>query len=335
MDENTLIYLDFPQNIPSENPFLIQGWIISRAEIQAVWLVASGNVPLTLVERPDVRNVHTTFPFVKGFSAWVDKKVIHKDALDLHYRLSHGEFRQVISLKNPTSSTPHHLIHRKKGYQFLQGQGLEIGALHQPATIPKNCTIKYCDVCSREEAILHFPELKLSDLVKVDFICDLDTQGLTVFSTEQFDFVIFNHVIEHIANPIKIISELFRILKSQGHLVISAPDKNFTYDKNRNLTPFSHLVAEYQNKVIEVTDDHYLDFLRAVYPQLFNPEAKEIQTWLAQVKQRREHAHVWDSPAFAEFMLNSLELLNIKATCVFKHLGKKNKFEYFSVWQKH
>lgn len=338
MDENTLVYLDFPKKMPTENPFLIQGWIISHAEIQAIWLAASENVPLTLVERPDVRSVHTTFPFVKGFHAVVNKTVLHKNTLNLHYRLNHGEFEQIITLGKTNNPTPQHLIHRKKGYQYLKGNGLEIGALHQPAALPKHCTVVYCDVCSREEAILNFPELNLGDLVHVDYISDLDNQGLNLFSAEQFDFVIFNHVIEHIANPIKIISELFRILKLQGYLVISAPDKRFTYDKNRALTPFFHLLEEYQNNITEITEEHYLDFLRGLYPHLFAPggeQIQEIKRQLKQVKNRREHAHVWDSSTFSEFMSQSLYLLKIKADCVFKHLGDKNKFEYFSVWQKH
>lgn len=334
-DANTLIYLDFPQQIPLENPFLVQGWIISRTEIQDVWLTAPATkIPLALVERPDVKKIHATFPFVKGFIAWVDNKVLYKDELDLHYRLGSGEFNQTIVLKNPADQ-PFHLNHRQEGYQLLTGYGLEIGALHQPAVLPQQCTVEYCDVCSREEAIQHFPELNINDLVKVKHICDLDKQGLTPFMSEQFDFMIFNHVIEHIANPIKIVGELFRVLKPQGYLVISAPDKRFTYDKNRELTPFSHLVTEYQNNTTEVTEDHYLDFLRSLYPQLFkSSKTEQLQRWLVQTKNRREHAHVWDSQSFSAFMVDALELLNIKATCVFKHLGRRNRFEYFSVWQK-
>lgn len=331
MDANTLVYLDFPQTIPTEDAFLVQGWIISRAEIQAVWLVAPEKLPLTLTERPDVSQTHTDFPFVKGFFAAVDKRVIQQDSLHLGYRLSHGEFNQIIMLEEPVGS----ISHRKEGYHFLKGHGLEIGALHQPAILPKYCTVKYCDVCTREEAIHHFPELNITDLVSVDFICDLDTQGLNPFSSAQFDFVIFNHVIEHVANPIKIVSELFRILKVQGHLIISAPDKDFTYDKNRALTPFQHLLGEYQASVTVVTDDHYLDFLRALHPHLFAPgKEASIEKKLKRVRDRREHAHVWDSESFSAFMHRTLALLRIEATCVFVHLGQQNKFEYFSVWQK-
>ncbi len=227
-------------------------------------------------------------------------------------------------------------LHREDGYKLLKGHGLEIGAFHQPAPIPKHCTIEYGDAQPREEIVKHFPELNLGAeaFVKVHHICDLDKHGLSIFKPEKFDFVILNHVIEHVANPIFVISELFRVTKPGGHLVISAPDKRFTFDASRDLTPFEHLLEEYQNQVKEVTEEHYLDFLRGVHPELFQLEPKQFQECLNGAKKRREHAHVWDSKSFTEFMQKSLELLNIEAECKFINRGGKNKFEYFAVWQK-
>lgn len=227
-----------------------------------------------------------------------------------------------------------HLTHRQAGYNLLNGHGLEIGALHQPSIIPPSCTIEYCDAHPREEIIQYFPELNIQDLVKVDYICDLDKTGLFLFKAEQFNFVILNHVIEHLANPIKAIRELFRITKVGGCVVISAPDKNFTFDNQRHITPFEHLLEEYQHNVVEVTDIHYLDFLQGVHPEILKLSPAEQQIHLSRVKARREHAHVWDSPTFGEFMQNSLELLKLNATCLFLSRGETNQFEYFSVWRK-
>jgi SAM-dependent methyltransferase len=215
-------------------------------------------------------------------------------------------------------------------------QCLEIGAFHQPAPIPKHCTIEYGDALPREEIIKLFPELNLGAeaLVKVHHICDLDKDGLSIFPPGTFDFVILNHVIEHVANPIFVAGELFRVTKPGGHVVISAPDKRFTFDASRNLTAFEHLLEEYQKGVKEVTEEHYLDFLRGVHPELFQLEPKQFQECLNGAKKRREHAHVWDSKSFTEFMQKSLELSNIKAECKFINRGGKNKLEYFAVWQK-
>jgi hypothetical protein len=85
-----------------------------------------------------------------------------------------------------------HLIHRQDGYNLLTGHGLEIGAFHQPTTIPAHCTIEYCDADSKEELIRYFPELSINALVDVNYICDLDKQGLSLFENERFNFVILN-----------------------------------------------------------------------------------------------------------------------------------------------
>ncbi len=227
-----------------------------------------------------------------------------------------------------------HLTHRQAGYDLLTGQGLEIGAFHQPAVIPAHCTIEYCDAQSKEEAIKLFPELNINDLVNVHYICDLDKEGLSLFESEHFDFVILNHVIEHVANPIAVVSDLFRITKPGGHIVISAPDKNFTFDRHRALTSFAHLEEEYEQNVTQVTDAHYIDFLQNVHPEVFQLSSEKQQTHLDSVKNRREHAHVWDSNTFSEFMRNAIELLQLKTNCMFVSVGEDNQFEYFSVWQK-
>ncbi|SEH07087.1 methyltransferase domain-containing protein [Candidatus Venteria ishoeyi] len=223
---------------------------------------------------------------------------------------------------------------RLAGYRLLRGDGLEMGAFNNPAQVPENCNMTYCDAVSREQALAYFPELTRDDLVDVQHICNLDTQGLSVFSDGQFDFVILNHVIEHVANPIKVIEELFRVIKPGGMVVISAPDKDFTSDKNRLLTSFEHLLQEYQDEVTAVSDEHYLDFLKGVHPDTLKGTPEEIQGHIQNVRNRREHAHVWDSAHFSQFLSKTLKHLNIHAQCQFFNTGARNQIEYFSVWQK-
>src|SRR3989338_7800502 len=126
-----------------------------------------------------------------------------------------------------------------RGYALLSGNGIEIGALHEPAIIPAGVNVSYVDVVTREEAISFFPELDSSlhkDFVKVDHIVNIEKEGLRKFQDSTLDFVILNHVLEHIANPIFVLGECFRVIKAGGRLVISIPDKRFTFDKNRDIT---------------------------------------------------------------------------------------------------
>ena len=224
------------------------------------------------------------------------------------------------------------LRHRHKGYEFLSGRGLEIGALHIPARLPPRCTVDYCDIMPKIEALKLFPELVNESIVDATFLCDLDKEGLYLFHDNTFDFVILNHVIEHIANPIKAIKEIFRV--TRGLVVISAPDKHFTFDKPRQLTPFDHLMTEYTNNITSVSDDHYIDLLRAINPDAFNHGEKALQDAIDQQRVRREHAHVWSSESFKKFLLASLDALDLSAACLYESMGTDNKLEYFSVWTK-
>lgn len=62
------------------------------------------------------------------------------------------------------------------------------------------------------------------------------------FKNNMFDSILCIDVIEHVENDKKIIKEVSRIIKKNGHLVISVPNKNFpfTYDIiNKILKPFN------------------------------------------------------------------------------------------------
>ena len=223
--------------------------------------------------------------------------------------------------------------HRKRGYNLLSGEGLEIGALHEAAKLPASCKVEYVDVISKDEAIKRFPEVDHHKLVNVSYISNIDKDSLTQFKEHSFDFVICSHVIEHLANPINCIESLFRITKIGGQVVIAVPDKNYTFDRSRSLTSFEHLKEEFKNNITEVTDEHYLDFLNAVHPDVMNSSPEAAIKALKSVRERKEHAHVWTSESFKDFLIHSYRLLSIRAQLQFESTGNKNHFEYFSVWK--
>lgn len=228
------------------------------------------------------------------------------------------------------------LAHRNEGYALLKGRGVEIGALHQPAPIPPGCSISYCDVCSSQDAAEKFAELEPGSLVHVDFPCDLDQAQPGQLAAGDLDFVIINHVLEHLANPIRAVEILFNAVRVHGLVVLSIPDKEYTFDRGRSLTTFEHLAEEYREGVSEVSDEHYIDFLRHVHPEVFQgPNADSgLSRHVAGARHRRAHAHVWSSQSFIEFLSLAYRLLGIRAEPLFEHTGDKNNLEYFSVWKK-
>src|SRR5688572_25275355 len=75
-----------------------------------------------------------------------------------------------------------------------------------------------------------------------------DLQGI---EDNKYDFVLSCHSLEHVANPLKALSEWQRVLKPGGLLVLVLPDKRYTFDINRTYTKMDHLVKDYEFEMNE------------------------------------------------------------------------------------
>ncbi|MDX2186230.1 MAG: methyltransferase domain-containing protein [Opitutaceae bacterium] len=226
------------------------------------------------------------------------------------------------------------LDHRYLGYQLLQGYGLEIGALHEPAPIPPGVEVEYFDAISEIEAASLFPEIDCSRFVRVKYVGDLDSAGLKQIPSQSRDFVIANHVLEHLSNPIRAVEEMFRILKTGGIAVIAIPDKRFTFDSKRLETSFEHLWQDYQSQTVVSDDSHYLDFLESAAPHVFMQDPTNLSHHVARARARREHTHVWTSETFRSFLYEAMKRLGIDAHARYEICGDETRIEYFSAWQK-
>ena len=63
------------------------------------------------------------------------------------------------------------------------------------------------------------------------------------YDSESFDFVFFNAVIEHIYNPANILSEIYRVLKTNGKLITITPNFRYSfrsfYDDPTHVHPYT------------------------------------------------------------------------------------------------
>lgn len=142
----------------------------------------------------------------------------------------------------------------------LRGDILEISPFFQPFPLNDKTNIIYIDKCSREELL----EVKKQNKIEIenDNIIEpnviIDTHCLC-FKDETFDNVVNSHVFEHLYNPIKALGEWIRVLKRNGFLYIVVPDKTLTFDKDREITPESHIVDDYNQNMNHAEFNHYLD----------------------------------------------------------------------------
>ncbi len=123
--------------------------------------------------------------------------------------------------------------------KYLKGSGIEIGPAEHPLHVPHWTKVKYVDEISTEDLIKLYPYLKGHDLVHVDVVDD--GQRLAKFKDNSQSFIIANHFYEHIIDPIKTLRNFYRVLKNDGVIFMAIPDKRFTFDKLRPVTPLSRL----------------------------------------------------------------------------------------------
>lgn len=231
-------------------------------------------------------------------------------------------------------TTPLFISKRNQFYHKISGKGLEIGAFEHPACLPENCEVVYCDVISNEEAKAFFPEVNHTSLVSVDQIIDLDHEGLKIFEDRSQDFVIINHVIEHLFDPISAIVECFRVLRPNGFLILSVPDKRFTFDCNRPLTSNQDIFERVKRIPKEPNPVDYFDMLQFVHPELLDESAEVKEDALKGFHRRREHLNIWTDQSFLSFIDEVLHQKKIKSILTNKVLSNENQFEFFGIWKK-
>jgi predicted SAM-dependent methyltransferase len=182
---------------------------------------------------------------------------------------------------------------------YLKGDGIEIGALHYPLKVPSAAHVRYVDRLTVAELRKQYPELASQDLVEVDIIDNgekLDTVG-----DRTLDFVIANHFIEHCENPIDALINIFRVLKKDGVLFMCVPDKRYTFDVDRPVTPFKHLVRDYTDGPAWSRTTHFAEWVRKVEKIIPDQQAQARVEELLRMNYSI-HYHVWTQTELIEFV---------------------------------
>jgi SAM-dependent methyltransferase len=73
-----------------------------------------------------------------------------------------------------------------------------------------------------------------------------EATALSSIETGGYDFTLVSHMLEHTANPLKVLEAVRRILKPTGVLLLILPDPRHTFDHHRPVTTLEHLVADYE-----------------------------------------------------------------------------------------
>lgn len=115
---------------------------------------------------------------------------------------------------------------------------------------------------------------------------------------DSYDFVLSSHTLEHVANPLRALSEWKRVLKDGGALGLVLPHRDGTFDRHRPVTKLSHLIDDQQRNMGE-DDLTHLDEILALHDMKMDPEAGDRATFKARaicnLENRCLHHHVFDT----------------------------------------
>jgi predicted SAM-dependent methyltransferase len=173
--------------------------------------------------------------------------------------------------------------------RYLSGDGIEIGALHNPLPLPRSARVRYVDRLPVAELRAHYPELEQEPLVHVDVLDD--GERLVTIPDSSLDFVVANHFLEHTEDPLRTLLNIFRVLRPEGVLYLALPDKRHTFDIDRPVTPFEHLLRDFDEGPHVSRRDHFEEWARLVDRVSEDEVPRRAEQLLEQ--DYSIHYHVW------------------------------------------
>ncbi|MEO0461008.1 MAG: methyltransferase domain-containing protein [Myxococcota bacterium] len=112
-----------------------------------------------------------------------------------------------------------------------QSSILEIGAFDQPTYSSSEAQIEFMDYFETEDlkrVASRQPARDPERIVPITYLCKEKRFSCAV--NKNFDAVIAHHVIEHVPDMLSWFSELEQLLKPNGVILLSIPDRRFTFD---------------------------------------------------------------------------------------------------------
>jgi SAM-dependent methyltransferase len=185
--------------------------------------------------------------------------------------------------------------------QYLSGEGIEIGALHEPLPVPPSARVRYVDRLSAEDLRSHYTELRDEPLVPVDILDDGET--LATIANGSQDFVIGNHFLEHCEDPIRALRNIVRVLRTGGVAYLAIPDKRHTFDRARSTTPIQHLVEDHQRGPEHSRREHFEEWVEVMKPKA-SPAEKAAEVERLMSMNYSIHFHCWTQVELLELLVS-------------------------------
>ena len=189
---------------------------------------------------------------------------------------------------------------RKEMSEEIFGQVMELGPGQITFPTPNAANVVLVDKLPSDLHKELFPELgKDVHIVEPDHLVDFDSEGLIFAKDKSYDFIVASHLLEHLAQPFRMLDEIHRVLRSGGKALIFLPDRRRTFDRTRKIAPLEHFLNEYSLGNPEVSDEDLFDFLENTE----NYFERNRMTDFSQLHLARSiHVHAWTDNEFIKLL---------------------------------
>ena len=156
-----------------------------------------------------------------------------------------------------------------------------------------NCNFATSTAWSQGEAGRTFRYLPDADM-GLQYIHD--ATDLASIADSTYDFLLASHILEHVANPLKALTEFHRVLKPRGSVIVLVPNRAHTFDHRRPYTTFAHLQQDMAAQQHE-GDLTHIDEILALHDLSMDAPAGTLDQFRERCLRNREnrclHHHVF------------------------------------------
>lgn len=133
-----------------------------------------------------------------------------------------------------------------------------------------------------------------------------------------YDFILSCHMLEHSANPLRVLCEWKRLLKSGGNLLLILPHRDGTFDHRRPITMLSHLVDDFEKNCSENDPTHLQEIIEMhdMHRDPHQAKAADFERWIrANETNRGAHHHVFDIKMSVQMLTQAgFQINDVEAT---------------------
>jgi SAM-dependent methyltransferase len=182
---------------------------------------------------------------------------------------------------------------------LMKGSGVEVGPGLNPHVLPrKDVEVRYVETLSGEQWVKLYkktdkPPRAVTDNLWANYITG-SAHTLDVCGDESLDFIYSNHVFEHLANPLGVMSNWLRKLKPSGLIAGVVPDLRYTFDLRQPSSTVEDFKRERECGSYDIPRTRYEQWCRFTAP--YNTPEDLI------ARKYSIHAHYYTPDRFAELI---------------------------------